>query len=187
MQLGKAVVGAIIGAAVGIGMLVAVYITLGIDRFWLAIPFAIITGLGVRLLVSTTGHASYARGVLTMLLAMAAYFVGWTVVVQVANARANKEPAKPIVKVEETAETDATDADATKEETPPPAPPVAPQRNVGGPSMRAAPPTPGSPWDMIWLAVAALCAYELGRGTGSPTSATTTPAAPVPTGVHPDA
>jgi hypothetical protein len=70
MQLGKALVGAIIGAAVGIGMLVAVSVTTGIMGFWLAIPFAIITGLGVRMLVSTAGHPSYARGVLTMLLAM---------------------------------------------------------------------------------------------------------------------
>src|SRR3954463_12886979 len=103
MQLGKTLVGAIIGAAVGIGMLVAVYVSLGIDRFWLAIPVAIITGLGVRMLVNTTGHASYARGVLTMLLAMAAYYVGWTVVTQVAMARASKEPARPIVKVEDAA------------------------------------------------------------------------------------
>jgi ABC-type antimicrobial peptide transport system permease subunit len=185
MQLGKALVGAIIGAAVGIGMLIAVYTTLGLDKFWLAIPFAIITGLGVRMLVSTSGHASYARGVLTMLIAMAAYFVGWTVVAQVATARANKEPVKPIVKVEETAETDATDTDAPKEETPPP--PVAPPRNVNAPAMRPAAPSPSSPWDIIWLAVAALCAYELGRGSGMPTTPATTPAEPVPMGTHPDA
>ena len=85
MQLGKALVGAIIGAAVGIGMLVAVSVTTGIMGFWLAIPFAILTGLGVRLLVSTAGHPSYSRGVLTMLLAMAAYFAGWMVVAKVAT------------------------------------------------------------------------------------------------------
>ena len=186
MQLGKTLVGAIIGAAVGIGMLVAVYVMMGIDRFWLAIPFAIITGLGVRMLVSTAGHASYVRGVLTMLLAMAAYFVGWMVVAQVATARAKKEPAKPIVRVEETAETDATDPDAPKEETPPP-PPVTPPRNVEAPTMRTAAPLPGSPWDMIWLAVAALAAYELGRGTGTPSGTATVPAAPIPAGTHPDA
>ena len=130
MQLGKTIVGAIIGAAVGIGMLVAVYVAMGIDRFWLAIPFAIITGLGVRMLVSTAGHPSYARGVLTMLLALAAYVAGWMIVAKVATARATREPAKPIVRVEDTAETDATESDAPKEEaspTPPP-PPEAPPR-----------------------------------------------------------
>jgi hypothetical protein len=187
MQLGKAIVGALIGAAVGIGMLVAVYVSMGIDRFWLAIPFALITGLGVRMLVSTAGNASYARGVLTMLLAMAAYFVGWMVVAQVATARAKKEPAKPIVKVEETAETDAADEDAPKEETPAPVTPVAPPRNIESPMTRTAPSLPGSPWDMIWLAVAALVAYELGRGSGAAPTAATAPAEPVPGGVHPDA
>jgi len=184
MQLGKALVGAIIGAAVGIGMLIAVYLTLKIDKFWLAIPFAIITGLGVRMLV-TAGHASYVRGVLTMLLAMAAYFVGLTVVAKVATARANKVALKPAITVEETAETDTTDGETTKEETPPPAPPVALPRNTEAPTMRSAAPGPGSPWDIIWLAVAALAAYELGRGSSSAMAATA-PAAPA-TAVHPDA
>jgi hypothetical protein len=186
MQLGKALVGAIIGAAIGIGMLIAVYLTLGIDKFWLAIPFAIITGLGVRMLVSTTGHASYARGVMTMIIAMAAFYGGLQVQAKVATARANKAPAKPVITVEETAETDTTDADAPKEETPPPPPPLAQPRKVDAP-MRPAAPSPGSPWDIIWLAVAALAAYELGRGTGTPTDPVTTPAEPVPTGTHPDA
>jgi hypothetical protein len=186
MQLGKAILGAIIGAAVGIGMLVAVYVTMGIDRFWLAIPFAIITGLGVRMLVSTAGHASYARGVLTMLLAMAAYFVGWMVVAKVATARATKEPSKPIVRVEETTEADATDAEASVEAPPTPPPTPAP-RAVDTTGTRPAAPPLGSTWDIIWLAVAALCAYELGRGSGAATAPVTTSAEPTPTGVHPDA
>ncbi len=51
MQLGKSLLGAIIGAAIGIVILLVVYRLFEIDGFWLAIPFAIITGLGVRMLV----------------------------------------------------------------------------------------------------------------------------------------
>jgi hypothetical protein len=184
MQLGKALVGAIIGAAVGIGLLLGAYSQFGWDKFWLAIPFAFITGMGVRMLVSTSGHASYARGVLTMILAMAAYFAGLTLVAQVATAKANKPPEKKEIKVEE-APADATDPDAPKEEAPPTPPPVinAPRMDAG--KAHAAAPSPGSPWDVIWLAIAALVAYELGRGSG--TAAATAPAGPLPAGTHPDA
>ncbi len=48
MQLGKAVLGAVVGGAIGIGLLLVLYLTAGLDQVWLAIPFAIITGLGVR-------------------------------------------------------------------------------------------------------------------------------------------
>ena len=95
MQFGKALVGGIIGAAVGIGLLFVV-IRFS-DRFWLAIPFAIITGLGVRMAVSTAGHASYVRGALTAMLALAAYIGGLTVVTHVTSARANAPAAKPAV------------------------------------------------------------------------------------------
>ncbi len=38
MQLGKSLLGGIIGAAVGIGLLFAVYGLFGLDKYWLAIP-----------------------------------------------------------------------------------------------------------------------------------------------------
>ena len=46
MQFGKTLVGAIIGAALGIGLLIAVYLLFGIDKMWMAIPVAIVDGLG---------------------------------------------------------------------------------------------------------------------------------------------
>ena len=54
MQLGKSLVGAIIGAAVGIAVLVGVHMLTGWDKAWLAILVAILTGLGVRMMVATT-------------------------------------------------------------------------------------------------------------------------------------
>src|SRR6188508_2752101 len=91
MQLGKALLGAIIGAAVGIVLMLVLYLTTGWDKSWLSIPFAIITGIGVRMFTDTKGHASYVRGALTMAIALAAYIGGWMIVAQVATARANSE------------------------------------------------------------------------------------------------
>ncbi len=88
MQLGKSLLGGIIGAVVAIGLLMATYLLFGVDHVSLAIPFAIITGLGVRMLATTSGHASYVRGALTMVLALAAYIGGWLLVARIATARA---------------------------------------------------------------------------------------------------
>ena len=78
MQFAKSLIGGIIGAAIGIVLLFAIYRFS--DGFWSAVPFAILTGLGVRMAVNTAGHASYARGALTAILALAAYIGGLSLV-----------------------------------------------------------------------------------------------------------
>src|SRR6266480_2980713 len=87
MQLGKTLVGAIIGAALGIGLLLAVFLFAGIDKMWMAIPVALLTGLGVRMIVATSGHASYLRGAITVLIALGAYLGGLAITRAVANHR----------------------------------------------------------------------------------------------------
>lgn len=195
MQLGKALLGGIIGAAVGIGLLLVVYLTLSIDKVWLAIPFAIITGLGVRMLVSTSGHASYLRGALTVVLALAAYAFGLFIVAKVATARANEpnsKPASAAAAAEKpaaepgTAEPEANDAEP-KAEAPP-----SDQPNAAIPKFSASQSRPAvsreiSTWDFIWLSIAALVAYELGRGSGTATTPASRPTQPMPAGGHPDA
>ena len=55
MQFGKALLGAIIGAGVGIVLLIVVYLTIRSSiRLWLSIPLLLVTGLGVRMFVATT-------------------------------------------------------------------------------------------------------------------------------------
>src|SRR5437764_7857561 len=88
MQFGKTLVGAIIGAALGIGLLLLVYLQFGIDRMWMSIPVAVLTGLGVRTLAAKNGHPSYLRGAITVALAMGAYFGGLKVSQIVATNRA---------------------------------------------------------------------------------------------------
>jgi hypothetical protein len=189
MQLGKTLVGAIIGAALGIALLVAVFLFLGIDQMWLAIPVAILTGLGVRMMVSTHGHASYLRGALTVILALGAYLGGLQVAKAVAMNRATSaaKANPPRIEVDE-----SPDPDAAKEEGE-----AAPVAKVEAPKTppktlddmrRPAIPNQFSPWDAISLAIAAFIAYELGRGSGmAPKADMAPPSEPMPAGTHPDA
>jgi hypothetical protein len=166
MQLGKSLVGALVGGAIGIGVLVALYMLTGWDKAWLAIPVAITTGLGVRSAATTGGHASYARGALTAVVAILAFLAFYPVVAKVAVRGAIAQPivADPLAAQTteaNTAQTDAAEAAAVEprqvEERPVP--------DVG------AVPRPRnqqfSTWDFLWLSIAGLIAYELGRGTAA--------------------
>lgn len=180
MQLGKALIGAIIGAALGIGLLLAVYMLFKIDHVALAIGVAILTGLGVRTLVSTSGHASYTRGALTGVLALAAYVGGWFLVAEVAKARARAAPnSAPVAAVQQAEKADAEPAAATGGA----AQPVAEVRPIDRGTTGVAAPkavAPGqNPLDYVWLAIAGLVAYELGRGSGAtPVETVDEPAGP---------
>jgi hypothetical protein len=189
MQLGKALLGAIIGAAIGIGLLLAVYLVFQKDNVWLAIPFALITGLGARML-SSTGRASYVRGALTMVIALAAYIGGWVLVSKVAVAKANAPMPKPPVSAEE-APADGEPTDEADAEPPVEAPaaeqPKAAAPRVDIPRPRADATRAFSTWDFIWLCVAALCAYIVGSGSDSGAAPARQPEESLPAGTHPDA
>jgi hypothetical protein len=185
--------GAIIGAAISIGLLLAVYLLFQLDAVWLAIPFALITALTVRAM-SSTGRASYVRGALTMVIALAAYIGGWVLVSKVAVANANKPMPKPPVSAQEAPAdgevTDEADAEAPVE-TPAVEQPKAAAPRADIPRPRADAPRAFSTWDFIWLCVAALCAYIVGSGSDSGAAAAAVPARqpeePLPVGTHPDA
>jgi hypothetical protein len=188
MQLGKTLVGAIIGAALGIGLMVAANKLFQLDAVWLAIPVAILTGLGVRMMVSTTGHASYLRGAITGILALAAYLGGVGVQKMVVS---QADALRPPVVTQPTAPAEGEEDDpAEPAEAAPPAP--VQQAPMPVRDVRGAPRAGGqaqNPLDFVWLGIAALIAYELGRGSGPSTKpvATTEPSDPVPAGTHPDA
>ena len=189
MQFGKTLVGAIIGAALGIGLLIAVYLLFGIDKMWMAIPVAVLTGLGVRMVVATSGHASYLRGAITVLLAMGAYLGGLAVTRAVANYRADtvSKANPPRAAAEEPGEPGDAKDEPVAEAPAVVAPPSAPA-NTDAVQRRPAMPNQFSTWDFISLAVAALVAYELGRGTGVPREElAAAPGEPVPGATHPDA
>jgi hypothetical protein len=169
MQLGKSLVGAIIGAAIGIALLIAVQHFKQLDQTWLAIVVAILVGLGVRAMVSTTGHASYLRGALTGILALAAYFGGMQLYSQLAQRGilVKKLPAPPVAATEVEGEGATTEAEV--DGVPVPVEPVANAAPAVRPPIvdmqKGGPAQPSSPWDYVWLSIAALIAYELGRGS----------------------
>jgi hypothetical protein len=168
MQLGKTLVGAIIGGVLGIGLCIAIYyLTEGFDKPWLAIPVAILTGLGVRSLVQTKGHPSYARGALTALIAVLAFLAFYPAVAKLTSRIA----AKSIVAQNATtqpAQAPADDAadDAAGDAAPVPATDTERERATVAPgALRNQRQQPWSVFEMIALGLAAFIAYELGRGS----------------------
>jgi hypothetical protein len=167
MQLGKALVGAVIGSAVGIGLILAIYYTIALDHTALAILLAVCTGFGVRALVTTTAHVSYVRGVLTCVVAILAFATSKFLIADLAARGAFAKPMKPVAarRADDAADEKAAgDAGAAQSMEVPQ--PIAEQpRGVAG-----VPHTPQafSTWDFVLLSIAALVAYELGRGSGAP-------------------
>lgn len=186
MQFAKSVIGGVIGAAIGVALLFAIYQFS--DGFWSAVPFAILTGLGVRMAVNTTGHPSYARGALTALIALAAYIGGLNSVASVTTARAKAPKAHAVASDTSSSESgDSENKDATAAV---PAPVIETQSSTAGAEGHRGPmiaPQQFSTWNFIWLGVAAFIAYELGRGSDAAATYTEPAAAPVAAGVHPDA
>jgi hypothetical protein len=198
MQLGKSLVGAIIGGLVGAAVCVVIIKFSGWDKMWLAILVALLTGLGVRWMVNTKGHPSYARGALTAVIAIAAYFLSFwiTTLVMTQGAAARSTVGLEAVQPADNGDADAADgaAETADDETP-----VAPTRSADaqegiGPApnlMRNQRPPDRSPWEYVALGIAALIAYQLGRGSEGPraTAAEGTVVrdepAPVPAGQFP--
>jgi hypothetical protein len=168
MQLGKALVGAIIGGLLGIGLCIAVYyLADGFDKPWLAIPVAILTGLGVRALVQTKGHPSYARGGLTAIVAVLAFLAFYPVVAQLTTRTAARPiaaqggAARPAEGPADDAADEPAVADAPVEEVA-----TDQRRDLAPAAMRKQRQQPWSVVEVIALGLAAFIAYELGRGSG---------------------
>ena len=138
------------------------------------------------MLASTSGHASYVRGAMTMVLALAGFIGGWYLVAQAATARANAPLLRTPPVAEQQPAAEPGELEAKDEAAPAEQPPAVPHgeaakpRPAGGKAL-------GSTWDMIWLAVAALVAYEMGRGSATSTAQANQSADLAPGGTHPDA
>ncbi|HEY3393545.1 MAG TPA: hypothetical protein VGK58_12615 [Lacipirellulaceae bacterium] len=193
MQLGKTLVGAVIGGLVGAAVCVAITKFTGWDKMWLAILVALLTGIGVRLFVDTRGHASYARGALTAILAVAAYFLSFWASTLITTKGASAREINAQAGVRQAADDDAAGDDAAaddaangeaddeadgdtedgEDEAADDAAPAASAttRQRSDPAagiLRPQRPPERSPWEYIALGVAALIAYQLGRGSEGP-------------------
>ena len=167
MQLGKALIGAVVGSAIGIVLILAIYYAIALDHTALAILVAVCAGLGVRALVTTTAHVSYLRGVLTCVVAILAFAASKFLIADLAARGAFAKPMKPVAA---RPADDASEDEKGAGESGPAQPVEVPQpvavQPGGAAGMRHAPGA-FSTWDFVLLSVAALVAYELGRGTGA--------------------
>ena len=178
MQLGKSLMGAVIGGVLGIALCLVIYFASGWDKAWLAIPVAILTGLGVRWMAETRGYPSYARGALTAAIAIVAFLAFYPIAAMLTTRGAAARPitAQAAQREDAGAATDAENADAADAPAKGDAPaeteaPVVEVRNeegegIGIPVGRNQRPPERSPFEYIALGLAAFIAYELGRGTG---------------------
>jgi hypothetical protein len=177
MQLGKSLGGALIGGAIGIALLVGIHMLTRWDKAWLAILVASSTGMGVRWAASTRGHASYVRGALTAVVAILAFLAWYPIMAQITVRGAAAQPLAANRVVPEAAQEKTADADQPAE--PPEETPRAAERPVADPDALPRPRTQTfSTWDFLWLCIAGLIAYELGRGTAAAAPAAETAGSP---------
>ena len=177
--MGAALIGAIVGAAVGVGLHQFLEVGMGMEASWFFIIIGLLTGLGVRQASKSHPGVSYLRGAIAGLVALGA-IVGSIYLVSVLMAKRDTAKAsKPVAaaSAEDAAEEEADGeaADAT------PAPAAEPERTVaaaGGAGKMGARPEEFNTLQFVFMAVGAFLAYEFGRGTAPRT------AAPAPEGAE---
>jgi hypothetical protein len=172
--LASAIVGGVIGAAVGVGLhavLETSVLKVPGGASWFAIAIGLLTGIGVRM--ASGGHLerSYMRGAISGLIALGAIVASSFVIKEVMSRRevAVKSGVAPAAAAKDAATDDAEsdDADAKADEEPAEEPAVAKDAappvgtGIGAPRARA---TDVSPWQFVFMALGGLVAYELGRG-----------------------
>jgi hypothetical protein len=169
MQLGRSLLGAVIGGAIGVGLVVALYYFLVLDNAGLAVLVAICAGLGVRASVVTKGHASYLRGALTCLLALGAFAASKFLIATLAShgMLSDVRQVKRVIAAPDEAGSASEEASSAPNVVEAPHIEQRPSGTVVA-SGKSRLPQPFSTWDFIWLSAAALIAYELGRGTEVP-------------------
>ena len=174
MSASKTVIGAVVGAAVGVLAHVVLegYLMKSGEAPWMAVVIGLLTGLGVRKFDPTViGSVSYLRGALSALIALAGIVGGMQVVAKAVQARnSSAVVSAPQPAAQPAAEATGDDTEAPAEETPVEATPERPAPVLNLPSagrMKAR--RDFSPVQFAMIAVGAFLAYELARGTGKPT------------------
>jgi hypothetical protein len=176
--------GAIIGAAIGVGLHLlletGVAGTRPYEAIWFAIVIGVLTGLGVRM--ANKGHMgrSYARGGVSGFVALGAIVLSTYLISQVMARRDALNRNKPVAAAAAPAAADQPQT-AAGANGPGAATPL-PQENDtaqarGGTGVIGRPGADKlNPWQFLFMAAGALIAYELGRGvehrrTASPVEA----------------
>lgn len=168
--LGPAVLGGIIGAAVGVGLNVVLegaFLGRRIEASWFPVVIGVLTGLGVRLANLHHMERSYARGAVSALIALAAIVASSFAIKEVMARRETQAKATPAAAAPEADADEAADeAGGAADEAA--APETSDREAARGPVGVVAGPPKGpndiNPWQFVFMALGALVAYELGRG-----------------------
>jgi hypothetical protein len=211
MKLGPSLIGAIVGALVGVAAQIGLESSLGREATWFALVVGLLTGLGARLMAGgAIARASFIRAGLAALVALAGIFGASYASSELTRkksveaykssappAATSRVPADPVDEEGESSEAPAAPADDATEpesetdtpadgeeaatptsedapiateiaEEPAPtvrsAPELDPARRALGAEPQNLPRQPLNLWQVIFVTVGVLAAYELSRG-----------------------
>lgn len=184
MNLGKTLVGGIIGAAIAIAIYTVLKTQMLLDASWFPIVTGLLTGLGVRQAhKSLTNNVSYMRGAVAGIIAALAILGAEEVVKLVLTSDTSKTIAQaPPVAPED----DEVDVEEAGEDADVEVDVVEPDRDSRAAGPRAmgdrsnVKPTRDDMWPFIFMAVGIFLAYELARGSAGPTTAAHEPGSDAP-------
>jgi hypothetical protein len=193
--LGSALLGGIIGAAVGVGLNVVLetgMLGTRVEASWFAVVIGVLTGFGVRMACRGCMERNYARGAVAGLIALAAIVASSFAIREVMKRRevapssVAKAPAEKADGASDAGESDDdAAADAAIEE------PANDDRAAKSPrpvAIGAGPPKGPSdlnPWQFVFMALGGLVAYELGRGADPSKRADVADGQPAPPATDP--
>lgn len=176
MNLGRTLVGGLIGAAVAIGIYVALMLGTGNSAVWFPVVTGALVGFGVMQACKTDGNRSYARGAISGLIAAAAMLGGDLVAKEVltkkAAAAGNKAaPAKKAEAKEEASEdegegeAEAEEEEVVAQETPKGGDLDSDKGGIGAPKQLGQ----NDVWPFAFMAFGIFLAYEFARGSAPKT------------------
>lgn len=170
MNLGKTLVGGIIGAAIAIAIYTVLKTQMHLEASWFPIVTGLLTGLGVRQAhKSLSNNVSYMRGAVAGIIAALAILGAEEVVKMVlaTDGRTTIAQAPPVAPPDDEVEVDDDAAvDDQPLEVEEPERRVGPRGVVGDRS--GVKPTRDDMWPFIFMAVGIFLAYELARGSAGP-------------------
>lgn len=179
-SIGPTLIGGLVGAAIGIGMHLALEVGANYEAPWFAIITGLATGLGVRAATKNSWPpVSYARGALTSLIALAAIVATVPLISMALDMKSGTDKAKPLADsaqaegeaadatAEEAADEEAATDETAEEATPDATAESAPAAAAAG-SPKAKMPLARGDFNVnqfIFMVLGALVAYPLGRGS----------------------
>lgn len=177
--IGPTLIGGLVGAAVGIGLHLALEVGANYEAPWFAILTGFTTGLGVRQATKNSGpRVSYARGALTSLIALAAIVATYPLISMALDLKsdaAKKKSPTDAAQADAAATDEAAEGEAAGEEEAAGEDAAAKEPATADAATAAATGTPKNKLTLargdfnlnqfLFMALGALVAYPLGRGS----------------------